>query len=94
MQKQLCTRAVVMYLSVGHTISGKVEKENHNPYWKGKFGNCSLHYAAGGGRVNVLRYFIDSKGCSHSPEGQFKQTPLQLAAQYGKINVVKYFIEE
>ena len=47
-----------------------VEEKKHNPYQKGKFGNCSLHYAAAGGRVNVLHYLVDSKGCSHySPEG-------------------------
>ena len=62
-----------------------IEEENRNPYQTGKYGNSLLHYAAAGGRINVLQYLIDQRGCSHSPEGHFKQIPLHIAAQYKRL---------
>ena len=58
----------------------------------GKPQNTALHYAAGGGALNTLKYFIEDLDWNHSIPGVYKQTPLHTAAQYGQYSIVEYLV--
>ena len=60
----------------------------------GKEGYNALHYAAAAGHLDVLRYFIEDRGCSAACEDQDGQTPLHHAAWENHLDVVQYLVEK
>lgn len=75
------------------TAKTLVEMERWNPLYKDSGGNNALHYAAAGGSLEVLKYFIE-EGYNPSCLNQDGATPLHLACQYGHFNIVKYLITD
>ena len=53
-------------------------------------GNTSLHYAAAGNKLKVVKYLIKTP-LSRTTNGA---TPLHIAAANGSLDVMKYLIEQ
>ena len=65
-----------------------------NPLEKvGKYGQNALHFTARGGHLDVLRYFIEERGCSAACLDQRGRTPLHHAAANRRREVVQYLVE-
>ena len=57
-------------------------------------GHIPLHYAAYNGHLDLVRYFITTRGCYPVVENYYGSTPLHLACSNGQLNVVQYLINE
>ena len=57
-------------------------------------GNIPLHYAAYSGQLNLVRYFITTRGCDPFTVNNYKSTPLHLACSNGHLNVVQHITRE
>ena len=75
-----------------------IQEMKLNPLLEDKHGRNSLHYAAKGGQVGVMKYFIEK--LQHSPEIQISSgrqsgwTPLHIAAQFNHLELVDYLVTE
>ena len=68
------------------------KKMNIDTYWLGESAS-SLHWAAGSGRVNVVKELIDKGGDIEVKGGKDGCTPLHFASWNGHLNVVKFLVE-
>jgi ankyrin repeat protein len=71
-----------------------IEEEHLSPLQKDKRGLTAVHYAAIGGHLNMLRYFIEDRGCNAACQGQDRWTPLHYAARNSHLLLVQYLIEK
>ena len=53
-----------------------------------------LHIAALGGRLDILQYLINERGCDPMCRDQFGSIPLHCACDGGSLDVVRYLIED
>ena len=72
-----------------------MEEEHLNPLQRvGKTASNALHYAAAQGHIDVLRYFIEDRGCNAACVDQDGWTPLHYAALHKHLDIVQYLIEK
>lgn len=72
-----------------------IKEKQLNPSKKfGKFGRNALHYAARGGHLNVLKYYIEDVGCNAACADRNGDTPLHYAAQFKHLSIVKYLVDK
>ena len=65
-----------------------------NPLDLDKYGRNVIHYAAKGGQIETLKYFIEEKGYDPISQGRDGWTTLHIAAQFNQLEVVEYLIFE
>ena len=71
-----------------------VEEKKLNPLEKvGKYGHNALHYAADGGHLGVMKYFIE-RGYNPASEDSDGRTCLHFAAQLNHYDLVQYLVDE
>ena len=71
------------------------EEKQLNPLQKvDKFGANALHYAAQFGQLNVLKYFIEKRGCNPASQDNRTWTSLHYAAVGKHLDIVRYLIAE
>ena len=71
-----------------------VEEKKLNPLEKGgKYGLNALHFAAVGGHLGVMKYFIE-RGYNPASESTGGWTCLHLAAQLDHYDLVQYLVDE
>ncbi|MCG8626127.1 MAG: ankyrin repeat domain-containing protein [Proteobacteria bacterium] len=75
------------------TVKQLVETENVNPLLKDKHGDTALHWAAMGGGLSVMKFFIE-KGLSPACQGQYGRTALHAAAKFKHVELVQYLVGE
>ena len=74
------------------------EEKRLNPLQEDKQGLNTIHYAAWGGQLAVLKYYIEDQG--HNPASACSTgrlagwTPLHLAARYNHLELVQYLVTE
>ena len=72
-----------------------VEEEHLSPLQKNEHGKPALHYAAWSGHLNVLRYFVEDRGCNAGYQDQSEGwTPLHCAAVNKHLDIVQFLIEK
>ena len=74
-------------------VTRLMEEEHLSPLTEDKYGNA-LHYAACGGHLNVLRYFVEDRGYSATYQDQRGWTLLHHAALNKHLHLVQYLIEK
>ena len=67
-------------------------EENYNPLRKDKYRRTALHRAVAGGRMEVLKYFIEEKSLVPASTGEYKGTLLHYAAQFKNLDIVDYLV--
>ena len=73
-----------------------IEQYHLDPRVGDKEGNTSLHYAAAGNQLEVMKYLINRGnliGELHSVRNKYGATPPHIAAANGSLNVIKHLIE-
>ena len=73
-----------------------IEQYHLDPRVGDKEGNTSLHYAAAGNQLEVMKYLISRIqliGELHSVRNKYGATPPHIAAANGSLNVIKHLIE-
>ncbi len=55
---------------------------------------CALFVGTTTGKVDSMKYLIDTHNCDPSLRNELSNTPLHVAAAYKQLDVVKYLIEE
>jgi ankyrin repeat protein len=66
-----------------------------NPLQEDKQGLNAIHYAALGGQLSVLKYFIEEQGHNPASVGRLAGwTPLHVAARYNHLELVRYLVAE
>ncbi|MCL7027877.1 hypothetical protein MKW94_012391, partial [Papaver nudicaule] len=53
----------------------------------------AIHYAACGGRLNILKYLIEDMSVSIDVKDGSGQTPLSRAAREGRLAAVEYLLQ-
>ncbi|MGL9725457.1 MAG: ankyrin repeat domain-containing protein [Wolbachia sp.] len=61
---------------------------------KDRYGNSLLHYTAGGGELDIVRYLIEKEKIDFNIKNLDEVTPLHIAAFSRNLDVVRYLIEE
>ena len=62
--------------------------EDRNPLRKDKYRRTALHRAVTGGRMEVLKYFIEERGLVPACTGQYNRTLLHTAAEFKHLDIV------
>jgi ankyrin repeat protein len=57
-----------------------------------KDGDTPLHWAAGNGKLELMKYLVEEKGADAKAANNGGNTPLHRAASNGKLDVVKYLV--
>ena len=71
-----------------------VEEKKLNPLEKGgEYGQNALHYAAAGGHLGVMKYFIE-RGYNPASESTEGWTCLHYAARFNHYDLVQYLVDE
>ena len=71
-----------------------VEEKKLNPLEKdSKDGQNALHYAAYGGHLSVMKYYVD-RGYNPASKATSRWTCLHVAAQFNHYDLVQYLVDE
>ena len=54
---------------------------------RNKYGTTPLCDAAGGGRLDIVHYLINERGCDPMCRGRWGRTPLHRACEGGELNL-------
>ena len=69
-------------------------EKNLNPLQKaGDYGQNALHSAAQGGQLDVMKYFVEEKGCNPASQDDSGWTPLHYAARLNDLALVQYLVD-
>jgi len=70
-----------------------IESENVNLGYTDSVGCTFLHYAAGSGRLDIVKALV-TKGADVSAKNKINETPLHRSAARGHEEVVKYLVSQ
>ena len=71
-----------------------LEENQHNPLQIDSYGNTAVHYAAAGGSLLTLKYFVEERQCSAACFSVNGRTPLHFAAEHKHIELVEYLVAD
>lgn len=65
-----------------------------DPDVKARYGQKHIHYAAGFGHLNIVKYLVNEKGYDPSTPSETYCTPLYMAAGRHHMNVTEYLVSK
>ena len=92
---KLCLASKKGYLKA---VKYLTEENRLNPLQEDKDGKNAIYYAAKGGQLAVLKYFIKDQGHNPGSASSTRRlagwTPLHVAARYNHLELVRYLVAE